>query len=683
MLNSFFRAVYLQNKVDLHILLIVTKQVKQMKLKQLLLGFLIMSSCVSKAQDSPKKVLFTINEIPYYTDEFKRVYNKNIDLVKDESQKDLNQYLDLYVGYKLKINKAHELGLQNNPKYITELGSYRTQLAKNYLTDTKVTNELVREAYDRSLKEISASHILFLVDENANPTDTLKAFTKAISVRKKIMAGEDFGTLAMQYSEDPSAKENKGALGYFSVFRMVYPFESGAYETPVGKISEPVRSRFGYHLIKVNAIRGNRGEVSVSHIMLMKGDDKELNEKNKGRIQELYQKLQQGEKFEEIAKQFSEDKSSGPNGGRISTFGSGQLSSEEFENVAFGLTKEEPLSKPFETNFGFHIVRLNENLPVKSFEEMEADLKTKISRDERSRLIQNSVTERLRKQYKIVTDKKVYAAIEKVFTEDFYKGLWKSEDVKKPFAENILTINTLKTSGRDFLNYIQNNQKVALEVKPLSKMVLVLYGQFTDAELNKYYDGNLENEFPEFANIMDEYRDGLLLFDLMEKEIWEKSKTDSLGLESFYNKNKQKYQWNKRYDILVVSSTKEDYIKKAQKLLKKGKSAAEVKEALNSEKELEVIEKEGIFEEGSTLLPKNLPNKKGMTAVTKEGEYYFVSRINTVLPAGQKTFKECEGKVINDYQQFLEENWVSELKKEFVIKVNKDVFEQVKAEIKS
>ena len=654
-----------------------------MKLKQLFLGFLIVASCVSKAQDTPKKVLFTINETPYYTDEFKRVYNKNIDLVKDESQKDLNQYLNLYVGYKLKINKAHELGLQNNPKYINELNSYRMQLAKNYLTDVKVTNELVREAYNRSLKEINGSHILFLLDENAIPADTLKAFNKAVSVRKKIITGEDFGNLAVQYSEDPSAKENKGNLGYFSTFRMVYPFENGAYTTKVGQVSQPIRTRFGYHLIKVNNVRDNRGEVNVSHIMLLKSDNKELNEKNKNRIQELYQKLQQGERFEELAKQFSEDKSSGSNGGKMATFGSGELSSEEFENVAFGLTKEENLSKPFETPFGYHIIRLNEKFPLKSFEEMEADLQSKVSRDERSRLIQNSVTERLRKNYKITTDKKVYSAVEKIFTPEFYKGTWTSEEVKTPFNENLLTINNMKVSARDFLTYLQKYNQKAITIKPLSKMVAVIYEDFTDEQLNKYYNGNLENEFPEFANVMNEYRDGLLLFDLMEKEIWDKSKTDTLGLHSFYDKNKQNYKWNKRYDIVVVSSTKQDYIKKAQKLLKKGKSVAEIKEALNSGKELEVIEKEGVFEEGSTLLPKNIEDKKGMTSITKEGEYFFVSRIKNIIPAGQKTFEECEGKVINDYQQYLEENWVSDLKKEFTIKVNQDVFEQVKAEIKS
>ena len=654
-----------------------------MKFKQLLFGFLIVSASLVQAQQTSKKVLFTIDNKPYYTDEFKRVYNKNIDLVKDESQKDLNQYLNLYVGYKLKINKAYELGLQNNPKYITELSSYRAQLAKNYLTDSKVTNELVEEAYNRYLKEINASHILFLVDENATPADTLKAFNKAIMVRKKIVSGEDFGTLAQTYSEDPSAKENRGDLGYFSVFRMVYPFESGAYNTKIGKVSEPVRSRFGYHLIKVNAVRDNRGEVAVSHIMLMKSDDKEVNKKNEGRIQEIYQKLQQGEVFEELAKQFSDDKSTAPSGGRMNPFSSGQLSSEEFETVAFGLTKEQPLSKPFETSFGWHIAKLNEKKPIQAFEQIKKDLENKVSRDERSRLIETSLTDKLRKKYTITKDKKVYAAVEKAMTNDFYNGTWTSDDVKTPLNESILAIDNYKSSGRDFLNFMQKNQKTGAEIRPLGNMIKVLFEQFTNEQLNNYYNQNLESEFPEFASVMTEYRDGLLLFDLMEKEIWEKSKTDTIGLQNFYAKNKQKYQWNKRYDVLVISSTKADYIRKAHKLLKKGKSAEEIKQTLNAGKELEVIEKEGVFEEGSTVLPKNIGDKTGLTSVEKEGDYYFVSRVKKIIPAGQKTFEECEGKVINDYQQYLEENWVSDLKKEFTIKIDQQVFDEVKRDIKS
>src|SRR5690606_4615629 len=278
-----------------------------MRIKHLLFG-LLLGCQLSVVAQTKKEVLFTIDGKPYYTDEFVRVYKKNLDLVKDDSQKDLDNYLDLFIGYKLKVNKANKLGLQNNRKYQAELKNYRTQLSKNYLTDTEVTGELVEEAYKRSLKEINASHILFNLDENALPADTLRVYNKAMEVRKKALAGEDFGKFAQQYSEDPSAKENKGDLGYFSVFRMVYSFETGAYNTPKGGISLPVRSRFGYHLIRVNDIRDNRGEVAVAHIMLMKqkGETPEQSVKVKTTIDEIYQKLKQGEDFASLARQFSQ-----------------------------------------------------------------------------------------------------------------------------------------------------------------------------------------------------------------------------------------------------------------------------------------------------------------------------------------------------------------------------------------
>ena len=654
-----------------------------MKIKQLLFGLLLSANFVSNAQDSKKEVLFSIDDKPYYTDEFSRVYKKNIDLVKDESQKDLNQYLELFVGYKLKINKANKLGLQNNPKYQTELKSYRSQLSKNYLTDTKVTKELIEEAYNRSQKEIKASHILIMVDENAAPADTLKAYNQIMDIRKKAVAGEDFGKLAQQYSQDPSAKENQGNLGYFSALRMVYAFESGAYKTKKGEISKPVRTRFGYHLIKVNDIRDNRGKVTVAHIMIMKPADGSKTDKGKSKIQDIYQKLQQGEKFEDLAKQFSEDKSSSEKGGVLNSFSSGELSSNEFEDVAFSLSKQNPISEPFESEYGWHIVKFIEKHPVKTFEEMESELDAKIRKDDRSRLIVNSMNEKLRKKYAVKRDNKLYTAIVKTVTNDIYTGAWKLPADTKNFDKTLFSVSDKAISGTTFLNYLNNQQKGVSEIKPVAKLVDFLYEKFLDEQLNIYYNDNLEKEFPEFADVMEEYRDGLLLFDLMEKEIWEKSKTDTIGLQDFYQKNINNYKWKNRYDVLIVSSTKSDFIKKAHKMLKKDKSADFIKQNLNTGKEVEVLEKEGVFEEGNEALPKNVTFKAGVTDVVKEGDYYFVTRVNKVLPAGNKTLEECKGKVVNDYQQYLEENWVSDLKKEFTIKVNKDTFEKVKKEIKS
>ncbi len=652
-------------------------------MKKVFLGFLMAFSFCSNAQNNPKEVLFTIDSKPYYTDEFARVYKKNLDLVKDESQKDLNQYLELFIGYKLKVNKANKLGLQDKTQYQNELKSYRTQLAKNFTTDSKVTKELVEEGYERLQKEINASHILFMVDENAAPADTLIAYNKAMDVRQKALAGEDFGVLAKEYSQDPSAKENQGNLGFFTAFRMVYAFESAAYNTPVGKISMPVRTRFGYHLIKVNDVRPNRGEISVAHIMILNPKEGEDADKAKNTIQDIYKKLNQGEEFAELAKQFSEDKASAPKGGVINRFGSGQLSSQEFEDVAFSLTKEKQVSEPFQSQFGWHIVKLIERYPIKTLEESKKELENKVSKDDRSRLITNSLTEKLRKKYPIKKDKKTYEKAVKAVTNDFYEAKWSVPTDTKPYDSKLFTIESKTISGTDFLNFINKQQKSGIAIKPTDKLVEVLYSKFSDEQLNQYYNDNLEKEFPEFSAVMDEYRDGLLLFDLMEKEIWDRSKNDSVGLKAFYETQKDKHLWKTRIDAEVFSSTKEAMVKKALAMLKKGDTPEQIKDKLNNKDVVNIMSYEGVYEEGADALPADTKMEVGISDVSKKGEYYYVTRVKKVLPAGYKTLEECKGKVVNDYQQYLEQNWVNELKKEFTVKVNQDVFEKVKKQIKN
>ncbi|WP_395057293.1 peptidylprolyl isomerase [Flavobacterium sp.] len=657
-----------------------------MKINKLILGFAYAISSLAFAQSEKKEVLFTIDDKPYYTDEFSRVYNKNIDLVKDESQKDLSQYMDLFVGYKLKINKANKLGLQNNTKYINELKSYRAQLSKNYTSDTKVTKALIEEGYNRSLKEIRASHILILVDENAMPGDTLKAYNQTIDIRKKAVAGENFEDLAVKFSQDPSSKENKGDLGYFSAFRMVYPFESAAYKTNKGEISMPVRTKFGYHLVKVIDSRDNRGEVTVSHIMILKSPKTEtditVNEKAKATIQDIYTKLKQGENFESLANQFSEDKNSAPKGGLLPRFASGQLSSEEFENAAFGLTKTNEYSEPFESQFGWHIVKLVDKHPIKKLDEMERELDEKIRKDDRSRLITNSLTSKLQKKYAIVRDDKLYTQIKASVTDKFYTSEWKLPTNLKDYSGNLFKVEEKTINGAEFLSNLETQQKANLKIKPIGKLVDYVYQNFVDAQMTNYYNDNLEKEFPDFANVIEEYRDGLLLFDLMEKEIWDKAKQDTTGLKNYYNDNKLKYQWKNRVEVLVASSTREDIVKEAKKLLKKDQTADFIKTNLNTKDVVNVMTKQETYEESAENLPKKVVFKKGVSEVYKDGEFYFVNRVSKIIPATNKTLDETRGRVINDYQQYLEDNWVSDLKKEFKVNVNQEVFEKLKASMK-
>lgn len=654
-----------------------------MRIKNSFVGLMFFISSQIFAQNS-KEVLFTIDNKPYYSDEFTRIYKKNLDLVKDDSQKDLNQYLDLFIGYKLKVNKAYKLGLQENQKYQSELSSYRNQLSKNYVNDSKVTSKLIEEAYSRNLKEIRASHILLSMDESIKGTDTLAFYNRALEIKKRIEKGESFEEVAQKESQDPSVRENKGDLGYFTAFRMVYPFESAAYKTPVGKISNPVRTRFGYHIIKVTDIRDNRGEVSVAHIMLMKPQENtaESMAKVKQNIDDIYTKIQQGESFEALAAQFSDDKSTASKGGQLQRFSSGQLSSEEFEKVAFGLKDAGEISKPFQSQFGWHIVKLIEKYPIQSLDQMKNELESKIKRDERSIIITNSLAKKLKSKYTFETNQKEYQNAEKLVNDAVYSQTWEIPAKKEDVSGNIAVVNkTKKIPTSEFITYIHSQQKNKLTTKPIKKLVAELYDSWKEEQLITYYNDNLENEFPEFKYIMDEYRDGLLLFDLMEKEIWDKSKTDTLGLQDFYTQHKDNYKWKKRYDVDILSSTDEKMIAEAKKYLTKGKSLDFIKEKLNKEGKVAIMVKSGLFEEDFDVLKKTPVLQEGINPVTKDGGYFFLVRVNKIKPVENKTLAECKSKVINDYQQFLESTWVDNLKKEFTIQVNNLVFEKVKTEL--
>lgn len=646
--------------------------------------FVLVNSVMSFAQQNEKQVLFTIDETPFYTDEFTRVYNKNLELVKDDSQKDLDNYLDLFIGYKLKVEKAKKLGLQNNTKYQNELNSYRNQLAKNYLNDSKVTNKLVEEAYDRMKEEVRASHILIMADENASPKDTLRAYNKVLDIKKRLKAGEKFEDLAVKFSEDPSAKMNKGDLGYFGAFRMVYPFETAAFNTKVGEVSKIVRTRFGYHLIKVTDRRKNKGDVTVKHIMLLKPKNlaPEEVQKVEDNINDIYKKIQQGESFEELAKQFSDDKSTAPKGGLLQRFGAGQLTSQEFEDVAFGLNEKEEISKPFMTQFGWHIVKLVDKHPLQPLTELKPEIEGKIKRDDRSRLITNSLVNRLSKNYTRKKDSKLYNKIVKTVDDSFYTMSWKQPENAKDFNKTLLTINGDKqVMGSAFLNYLESQQKNGLKIKPVSSLVNELFKQWSDDQLIQYYNENLEREVPEFNYVMEEYRDGLLLFDLMEKEIWDRAKSDTIGAKKYYENHLDKYMWKERFNVDIYSSTDKSFVEKTKKYIKKGKSVDNIKDKINKKGKVNVMVKSGLFEADYDVLPELEVKNTGATKITKKGNYYFVANVKSIKPTEAKAIEECRGALVSDYQQYLEDNWVKELKKEFTVKVNQNVFNDIKKQL--
>lgn len=490
-------------------------------------GLLIALLSISSIAFSQKKdkVLLTIGNEKVLVSDFMRVYEKNLDAIENEDEKDIQKNIELYINYRLKVKEAYRLQLDTLPSYKKEIETYRNQLSLPYLQDSSFINKLVEDAYFRIKNEVKAKHILVRTPAVATPKDTLEAYTKIKNIREKILKGEDFEKVAVEFSEDPSAKGdpasgregNKGNLGYFSAFRMVFPFEDAAYKTKVGEVSTPFKTRFGYHILQVDSIRLSKGEVEVAHILIT-----DKTEKGEKLINEVYDKLQKDEQFKTLARKYSDDEGTKSKGGVLRKFGTGVMV-KEFEDAAFSLEKEESYSKPFQSRFGWHIVQLIKKHPIDSFENLKADLLQKVRSDERAQLSQMAVIQKLRKKYSITENQNAKSILDAKNIRTI---------AKDSLQDEILKINERSISQEKFVNYIKNKS---------GKAVFELYEDFKNEEILNYYKENLEKSAPEFATTLQEYKDGLLLFELMQQTIWEKSTKDSLGLKTFFDENVSKY----------------------------------------------------------------------------------------------------------------------------------------------
>ncbi|WP_439131290.1 peptidylprolyl isomerase [Polaribacter sp.] len=498
-------------------------------MKKLVVAIVLCFSSIVFSQKKDK-VLLTIDGDKTTISEFKRVYEKNLDAIDNEEAKDVQKNLDLFINYKLKVKEAYKIKLDTLPSYVKEMEGYKNQLAAPYLQDTSYVNKLVKDAYYRTKNEIKAKHILVRTPRIATPKDTLQAYNKITEIRDRIVNGEPFEKVAEETSEDPSARDdeksgrkgNQGNLGYFSAFKMVYPFEEAAYNTKVGQVSKPFRTRFGYHILKVDSIRPSKGEVEVAHILLTKET------KNaKQLIDSIYNRLEKDEQFKALARKYSNDTGSKSKGGKLRKFGTGVMV-KSFEDVAFSLEKEGEYSKPFQTRFGWHIVQLIKKHPVPTFEDLKTDLKSRVKSGARAQLSEKAVVNKLKKQYTISENKNA----KEIFDNK------KIRDIAKDSLQAvILSINEKEITQEAFVDFIKNRK---------NKSVYDLFEDFKDQEILAYYKENLEKTEPEYAYTLQEYKDGLLLFELMQQKIWEKSSKDTLGLKKYYNSNISAYN-NKEF----------------------------------------------------------------------------------------------------------------------------------------
>ena len=472
-----------------------------------------------------EKTLVTINKEKTTITDFKRIYEKNLDAIDSEEAKDVTNNLTLYINYKLKVEEAYLLKFDTLSSYKKEMASYKDQLAAPYLQDTTFITELVKEVYLRTKNEVKAKHILIRILNDATPKDTLISFNKITTIRNRIINGENFEKVAVETSEDTSAQGNakkgvdgnKGNLGYFSAFNMVASFEDAAYKTKVGAVSMPFRSKFGYHILKVDNFRAAKGEIEAAHILISNST-----KSSKAKINEVYKRLQNKETFAKLATEYSDDRGSKAKGGKLDKFGTGRMV-KPFEIAAFSLENEGDFSKPFKTRFGWHIVKLLKKHPIRSFAEMKQELTAKIKRSSRMQMSETAVINKLKKQYSIVENEES-------------KDILNRKDIrtisKDSLQNNIISINDSNIKQETFVEYLKNRR---------NKPIYVFFEMFKNQEILAYYKKNLVNTEPEYANVLKEYEDGLLLFELMQQKIWNKSSKDTLGLKTYFSNNKEKY----------------------------------------------------------------------------------------------------------------------------------------------
>jgi peptidyl-prolyl cis-trans isomerase SurA len=648
-----------------------------MKLKFFSKAFLLFFSVFAMAQTSKKEVLFTVDDAPVYVSEFLRVYNKNLNLVQDESQKDVEEYLKLFTNYKLKLKEAKAKGLHEKPAYKRELESYKKQLAKNYMTDAKVNDALVEEAYNNITNEVKATHILVRIAEGANPQDTLAAYNKIKSLRERAIK-EGFEAVRKEVHNGKSLFGEE--LGWFSGFRMVYAFEKVAFNTAVGDISQPFRTRFGYHIVNVLDKRKARGERTVKHIMILeKAGDTSSNVE--ARIKDIYKKIQQGEAFEDLAKEFSDDKNSASSGGLLKPFSSGQLSVPKFEETAFALETEGDISSPIKTNFGWHVLKLEAKNPIGTFEELKPELENKVKRDSRSQLIEEALIAKLKDKYGVANKTPDLSYFTSILNADFFARKWKlPEGFNKD--ETFLKIGNKILTNADFGDFLVAQQKRNRGTQSFDKIVADSYTLFLNTNLKQYHEENLELENEDYANILSEYRDGLLLFDLMESTIWESAKTDTVEVKAFYENHKENYFLPKRVNAEVASSTNKKVIKKVAKLMSEDMTANAIKKLVNTNGAINVIFTKDTMNSKHQALPKAFEFKKGVSKVYKHNNGFIVAKVNEVLPKQLKDYDEVKGLVISDYQTQKENLWLETLREKYKVVVNTAVLKKVKAKIK-
>jgi peptidyl-prolyl cis-trans isomerase SurA len=649
-------------------------------------GLFVFTMClffgVSVAQQT--KPLLVVNGQEISAEEFMAVFMKN-STTKSVSKEEINEYLELYINFRLKVAEAMALQLDTLESFRTELAGYRKTLAQPYLTKTEILDKLVKEVWDRMQWDLRASHILIKVSPYASPADTLKAYKKAMGVRNRVIKGESFKKVAYEVSEDESARGtsgdqpmqgNYGDLGYFSALDLVYDFENVAYAMKVGEISMPVRSEFGYHIIQLTDRKPSLGRVQTAHILVSVAPDATETEKAEAlsKAEDIYNRIMLGGSYEDLAKELSDDKGSGMRGGVLPWFGVFRMI-PEFIAPLYDM-KNGDVAKPILTSYGYHIVKLIDRKPVGGFDEIKNDLKTRIMRDVRYKSATSAFVETLKQENGFVEYPEALKKFISAVSDSIYQGTWRA-DMVYSLNDPLFKIGDRTHTQRDFAAFLQSNVRIEKDDNK-DTYIRSIYKRFIEEMVIAYENDNLEKKYPQFAALMKEYHDGILLFDLTDKMVWSKALRDTAGLNAFYETIKMNYMWPERVEGTIYFCNDEAkaklFYKEMSKAIKKGTDIAFVMEMFNSPEETNIPEESGIYIKADHPYFASV-NSAGLSKPFFKDDKYVIVKTDRIIDPEPKALREVKGVVTNEYQNYLEKEWIKELREKYNWYVNQEVLE--------
>jgi peptidyl-prolyl cis-trans isomerase SurA len=629
------------------------------------------------------QTLFTYGPHAVTKDDFLKVYKKNsINKKPDMSEGELRSYLDLYALFRMKVAEADKQKLDTVSSIDHELDNYRKQLAKNYLTDEQVTNKLIHEAYDRMKEDVHVEHILVSCTPG---TDSTAPYRKIDSIYHVIESGKaTFEDMAKDFSDDKGSKDRGGDIGYFTALQIVYQFENVAYSTPVGKVSKPFRTQFGYHIVKVLEKRADRGQVQVAQIMIQvaKSQGDKSIAAGKMRADSVEAMLKSGVPFDELVKKYSDDKYTVADNGVMKPFGTGKMVLP-FENAAFALKKPGDISEPIQTDYGYHIIKLISKIPIAPYDTLYPTLKHKVENDSRAQTARDHFFNKIKEKngFKDYPENIAEVSNKLIATPDTGRNAktFVADDYKY-MTKPVFTLAGKNYSQFDFVKFFEGLTRGKLN-GPKNAIVHDGYTTYVNNVVNDFEEHKLVEENPEFKSLMEEYRDGIMLFELMDRNVWSKAAHDSEGLKAFYESHKNKYMWEPGFEGSVYKFKNKASLDTAMGLIEGSRvsddSLVKMMNTTSSPDRVSIQRGRYEFSRFKDATQAELTANKKKITPNSNGGYTVVIAREIYNSPGQKTLEEARGYVVAEYQDYLEKQWNEKMHKEYPLKVNETVFKSM------